>query len=109
MSPMMRALGREGTSRAESALILSGPLGVVQAQRQALPRIGQPGVAILLSTYNGEAFLTAQLHSFLAQTHHAWTLYWRDDGSTDGSARLLQDFIAEAGKERCVFPPGGGC
>src|ERR1700677_1803391 len=106
MSPVMRALGREDTVRAEPVPIRTGLLGAVQEQLHLLPRVGQPGVAILLSTYNGESLLAAQLHSFLAQTHHAWTLYWRDDGSTDGSVRLvLRDFAAQAGEERCLFPP----
>ncbi len=109
MSPMLRALRRDDTTRAEPALTLAGPPGSVDEQLRMLSRNGQPTVAILLSTYNGEAFLTAQLHSFLTQTHPAWTLYWRDDGSTDGSARLVRDFASQAGEARCVFPPGGGC
>lgn len=36
-------------------------------------------VAILLSLYNGETYLDAQLASILGQTHPDWTLYWRDD------------------------------
>jgi glycosyltransferase involved in cell wall biosynthesis len=106
---MLRALRRDDTTRAEPALTLAGPPGSVDEQLRMLSRNGQPTVAILLSTYNGEAFLTAQLHSFLTQTHPAWTLYWRDDGSTDGSARLVRDFASQAGEARCVFPPGGGC
>jgi len=104
----MRAFRREDTATVESLMSRTEPLGAVQERLHMLPRIGQPAVAILLSTYNGESFLAAQLHSFLAQTHHAWTLYWRDDGSTDGSVRLVRDFATQAGEERCVFPQGGG-
>jgi hypothetical protein len=106
---MMRALRREDGTSPELVPIRAMPFGATHEHVHLLPRIGQPTVAILLSTYNGESFLAAQLHSFLAQTHHAWTLYWRDDGSTDGSARLVRDFAAQAGEERCLFPPGGGC
>jgi glycosyltransferase involved in cell wall biosynthesis len=45
--------------------------------------------AILLSTYNGEAYLDALLDSLTAQTHRDWVLYWRDDGSTDGTVAKL--------------------
>jgi len=62
-----------------------------------------PGsVAILLSTYNGERYLTPQLHSLLGQTHHDWVLYWRDDGSTDGTQRLMRSFLATLESERAV-------
>ncbi len=57
-------------------------------------------MAILLSTYQGERYLTPQLHSLLSQTHQDWVLYWRDDGSTDGTPGLMRDFMArlEAGR-----------
>ena len=60
------------------------------------------GVAILLATYNGARFLPAQLASFAAQTHTAWRLYWRDDGSSDGSPALVEDFGHAAGARRCA-------
>jgi len=46
-------------------------------------------VAILLSTYNGERFLREQLDSLLSQSHTAWTLFWRDDGSSDATVDIL--------------------
>jgi glycosyltransferase involved in cell wall biosynthesis len=109
MSPLMRALRHQDGTNPEAVPTHARPSGASREHLYMLPRMGQPSVAILLSTYNGEAFLAAQLHSFLAQTHHAWTLHWRDDGSTDASVRLMRDFAAQAGEERCVFPKGGGC
>jgi glycosyltransferase involved in cell wall biosynthesis len=53
---------------------------------------GNAQVAILLATYNGERFLREQLASFAAQTHSDWSLHWRDDGSNDGTVRILRDF-----------------
>ena len=47
-------------------------------------------VSILLAAYNGEAFLPAQLASLRAQTCTAFRVLWQDDGSTDGSAALLE-------------------
>ena len=61
----------------------------------------QTPVAILLSTYNGEAYLAEQLESFLAQTHGGWMLFWRDDGSTDATMRLMQAFADGPGAGRC--------
>ncbi len=61
-----------------------------------------PGVAILLSTFEGERFLVPQLHSLLSQTHRDWVLYWRDDGSTDGTRKVMRDFLKRIGPERSV-------
>lgn len=104
----MRALRRDSDAKAERVLARQWPGSGAKGRVQALPRTGLRSVAILLSTYNGESFLPAQLHSFLAQTHHDWMLYWRDDGSTDGSVRLLQQFAADMGEKRCISPAGGG-
>lgn len=65
----------------------------------------RPAVAILLSTYNGAAFLAAQLESFVAQEGVNWTLYWRDDGSADGSAAMVRAFADRAGQCREVEAP----
>ncbi len=43
-----------------------------------------------------------QLDSLLTQTHGAWVLFWRDDGSTDGTLGLLRAFAAGPGRGRCV-------
>ncbi len=51
-------------------------------------------IHILLSTYNGEAFLRIQLESLLAQTHTDWCLWARDEGSTDTSVSILTKISA---------------
>lgn len=50
--------------------------------------------AIVLSTYNGAAFLPAQIESIRAQTAPDWRLYVRDDGSTDETRDLVARFAA---------------
>jgi glycosyltransferase involved in cell wall biosynthesis len=46
--------------------------------------------AIVLSTFQGEHYVDAQLESIRAQTAPDWRLYVRDDGSSDGTqGRLL--------------------
>ena len=61
--------------------------------------------AILLSTYNGEAYLDAFLDSLAAQTETAWLLYWRDDGSTDGTVAKLAAW-GSGRAIRVTEPPG---
>lgn len=47
---------------------------------------------ILLSTYNGEAFLSEQLDSILAQTYSEWQLIIRDDDSSDSTLEIIKSY-----------------
>jgi len=67
-----------------------------------------PPLTILLSTYNGARFLGAQLQSFCAQSYTNWTLYWRDDGSTDDSVAIMRAFAAQQPPGRVRESPGSG-
>lgn len=109
MTPILRGLRQDSDARVERHPAPGVLSSAARGRIQALPRTGLRSVAILLSAYNGASFLPAQLHSFLAQTHHDWMLYWRDDGSTDDTVRLLRQFEADIGERRCISPPGGGC
>jgi len=51
-------------------------------------------VAILLSTYNGEKYLAEQLSSILVQSYPDFKLYIVDDGSTDNTNKIIDEFIA---------------
>jgi rhamnosyltransferase len=51
-----------------------------------------PKVAVLLATYNGEAFLAPQLASLLAQVEVEVHIIVRDDGSSDGSLACVLAF-----------------
>lgn len=59
-------------------------------------------IAILLSTWNGAAYLPEQLASFLHLTGPEWRLYWRDDGSHDGSADIVRQFADGPGAGRVI-------
>lgn len=66
-------------------------------------------VVILLATYEGAAFLADQLASLEAQDHPDWRLVWRDDGSSDESAAIMQAFAdrqAQGRVERLGLPEG---
>lgn len=49
-------------------------------------------VQILLSTWNGERWLTELLESLRCQTFQDWQLLVRDDGSSDQTLRVLLDW-----------------
>ena len=52
-------------------------------------------VNILLSTYNGEQYLKEQVKSIQDQTYQDWQLLIRDDGSTDGTVKIIQELVAK--------------
>lgn len=53
-------------------------------------------VSIALATYNGEQFLREQLESYLRQTVAPFELCVGDDGSTDGTIAILEEFARTA-------------
>ena len=54
-----------------------------------------PKAAVLLSSYNGAAYLREQLDSILVQTYDNLHLYIRDDGSTDETPQILAEYAAK--------------
>jgi glycosyltransferase involved in cell wall biosynthesis len=52
-------------------------------------------VAILLCTFNGEKFLSEQLDSLQSQTYQNWVVIASDDGSTDNTLKILQQYKAK--------------
>lgn len=65
------------------------------------PDAGIP-VCILLSTFNGEAFLVEQIESIRRQTFRDWVLLIRDDGSSDATRQLLTGFVEKDPRIRIV-------
>lgn len=50
-------------------------------------------VAILLSTFNGEVYLREQLESLINQSFKDWHCLVRDDGSTDQSRAVVEEYV----------------
>lgn len=51
-----------------------------------------PTVNILLSTYNGEKFLSQQIDSLLSQSYPNILIHIRDDGSSDATMQILESY-----------------
>lgn len=49
-------------------------------------------VLVMLSTYNGEKYLREQLESLLAQKNVKISILVRDDGSSDGTQQILNEY-----------------
>lgn len=76
---------------------VAGRAGPAPDQDSAVPSPtaldgGSALVAILMGTWQGEQYLAPQLDSFLAQQHDSWQLWASDDGSTDSTLTILQDY-----------------
>lgn len=54
--------------------------------------MAEPLVGVVIPAHNMAKFLGATLRSVLAQSHERWRCVVVDDGSTDGTAAVAQDF-----------------
>lgn len=52
-------------------------------------------IAILMSTYNGALFVEPQIKSIIHQSSDDWTLYIRDDGSSDNTLDIVNKYATE--------------
>jgi GT2 family glycosyltransferase/SAM-dependent methyltransferase len=62
-------------------------------------------ISVLMPAFNAGPFLTPAIESVLQQTHGALELLIVDDGSTDGSAAVLERFAARDARVRCLAHP----
>ncbi len=52
-------------------------------------------VNVLMSTYNGEKYLPELMDSLLKQDYPNFEIHIRDDGSTDGTVRILREYLKD--------------
>ena len=52
-------------------------------------------IDILMATYNGQKFIAEQLDSIFSQTFQDFRLIVRDDGSTDNTCAILEEYSAK--------------
>ena len=65
-------------------------------------------VSIIVGVYNGEKYLAELLDSLLAQTTQDWECICVDDGSTDSSAEILNEYSNRDGRFRILTRVNGG-
>jgi glycosyltransferase involved in cell wall biosynthesis len=56
-------------------------------------------IVILMATYNGEKYVSAQIKSILEQTYNNFDLIIRDDGSTDKTISIIKSIIERNDKK----------
>ena len=55
----------------------------------------KPFVSVVMSVYNGELFLKEAIDSILSQTYKKFEFIIIDDGSTDGSLNIINEYSDE--------------
>jgi glycosyltransferase involved in cell wall biosynthesis len=67
-----------------------------------------PSITVLLAVYNGQQYLREAVESVLTQTFSDFEFLIIDDGSTDNSLKILQDYAAKDSRIRIVSRPNKG-
>jgi len=67
-----------------------------------------PRVSVVIPAYNSEHYLGSTLDSVRDQTMAAWELVIYDDGSTDATVAVAEDYAARDGRIRVGGGPNGG-
>lgn len=57
-------------------------------------------IGVLLCTYNGEQYLPQQIDSIISQSYKNWKIYVSDDGSTDNTLKILEEYKNTIGEDR---------
>lgn len=67
-----------------------------------------PALSVVIPTYNAAPFLREALDSLLAQTFTDWEAVCVNDGSTDKSLEIMQEYAARDKRFRILDGPNGG-
>lgn len=65
-------------------------------------------ISVIVAVYNIEEYLPRCIESILAQTYHHLEIILVDDGSTDGSGAICDDYAARDARIQVIHKPNGG-
>ena len=68
----------------------------------------RPQVSVVIAAHNAAGTIRETLESLAAQTHRAWEAIVVDDGSTDATAAIVQQFAAHDSRVRLFRQPQQG-
>jgi teichuronic acid biosynthesis glycosyltransferase TuaG len=60
-------------------------------------------IDIILPVYNAENYIIKTINSIIKQSYKFWKLYILDDGSTDNTYKLLNNYINKNNNNRFIF------
>jgi teichuronic acid biosynthesis glycosyltransferase TuaG len=67
----------------------------------------KPKVSIIMPAYNAEKYIAASIESVLAQTYQNWELLIVNDGSTDGTQMLIDEYIRKDNRIKFFYQQNG--
>lgn len=67
-----------------------------------------PLVSVIIPIYNAGTYLAEALTSLIAQTHEHWEAFLINDGSTDNSGEIAQQFVQQDARFRYFEQPNAG-
>jgi glycosyltransferase involved in cell wall biosynthesis len=73
------------------------------------PGFPSPAVTVVMPTWDRADVVGAAVRSVQAQRFSDWELIVVDDGSTDNTAEIMAEFVADARVRYVVLPHGGQC
>lgn len=68
----------------------------------------QPFVSIIVPSYNIESYVGQCIESIIAQTYQDWELLLVNDGSTDRTGRICDEYAENDGRIRVLHKKNGG-
>ncbi|RJF70796.1 glycosyltransferase family A protein [Rhodopseudomonas palustris] len=98
------AASREGIPRTDELqlrlfalqrLVVGSPSARPPGAREAVAKLGNPAVAVILPTYNRARFVGEAIASVQAQSFPAWELVIVDDGSSDETEHAVAPFLGD--------------
>ncbi|MDE6368147.1 MAG: glycosyltransferase, partial [Muribaculaceae bacterium] len=67
-----------------------------------------PAISVIVPIYNSQSYLKECVESVLTQSFSDWELILVDDGSTDSSNEICQNFASIDQRIRVITKPNGG-
>ncbi|HWS87110.1 MAG TPA: glycosyltransferase family 2 protein [Pyrinomonadaceae bacterium] len=65
-------------------------------------------ISVIMPAYNAERYVAESIRSVVGQTCDDWELFVVDDGSTDGTAEVVQGFASADERVKYLFQQNGG-
>lgn len=79
-----------------------------QTRLFSLPEMSSIRIAIVIPVYQVERYIQECLDSVLKQTHENFIAFLVDDGSTDRSGSICDDYALRDSRFRVIHKPNGG-
>ena len=101
---------RELVEKKKSGL-LSGvdTANVIKTKKLSDNRLSNPLISVLVPSYNQAEYLPQTLDSLLAQTYQNWEAVIVNDGSTDSTPQVLEQYANKDPRFRVFHKENGGC